>query len=199
MEQGTLTDLFRALHIVAALLMAWPYYALAAVNQRVRLGPPLGDRTDRYMENILKSRTTGCFVFQFTLLAGGFALIAARVHDGLHDGNWFLTNKVIIAKIVILLLMTASLSWVRFVMQPEIDRRFGDYGELTEEDKNRIMLLRVRRKRMSAGCMFLAFSAALLGLQTYVRFPYWLTAVLAALVAVWAWRSYRSTTPYGWV
>ncbi len=47
----------RLLHILNAILMAWPYYALVAVNQRARLGPPLGDRADTYMENVIKNRT----------------------------------------------------------------------------------------------------------------------------------------------
>lgn len=33
--------------------MAWPFYALVSVNQRARLGPPLGDRVDAYVENII--------------------------------------------------------------------------------------------------------------------------------------------------
>lgn len=198
MEPSASTDILRVLHIAAAMLMAWPYYALAAVNQRVKLGPPLGDRTDRYMENILKNRTTACFVFQATILLGGFALIFSRASDGLYSVDWYLTNKVIIAKIVILLLMAGSLSWVRFVIQPEIDRLFGDYGEISEENKKLLMSLRVLRKKMSTGCMFLAFTAAMLGLQSYLRFPYWVTIVLLALIAVWTYRSYSSTTEYGW-
>jgi hypothetical protein len=199
MEQSSATDLLSFLHIAAAMLMAWPYYALAAVNQRVKLGPPLGDRTDRYMENILKNRTTACFVFQLTILAGGFALIWSRVTDGTHDGNWYLTNKAIIAKIVILLLMAAMLSVVRFIVQPQIDELFGDYGDISDENKKRIMSLRVMRKRMSTGCMLLGFTAALLGLQTYYRYPYWVTGVLLAVLALWALRSYSSETAYGWV
>ena len=74
-----LISVLRVAHIVTAMTMAWPYYALAAVNQRIALGPPLGDRTDRYMENILKNRTVACFVFQGTILVGGFLLMWARV------------------------------------------------------------------------------------------------------------------------
>jgi hypothetical protein len=40
----TLTSTVQVIHIVTAMLMAWPFYALVAVNQRVRLGPPLSDR-----------------------------------------------------------------------------------------------------------------------------------------------------------
>lgn len=189
----------QVLHIVAAMLMAWPYYALAAVNQRVKLGPPLGDRTDRYMENILKNRTTACFVFQFTILIGGFLLMWARVSEGQFEAGDFASNWVIIAKIAILLLMMAMLAWVRFVVQPEIDDLFGDYGELGDEAKARISALRLQRKRMSTGCMFAAFTAAMLGVQTYTRFPAWMTALLLALIALWAFRSYRSETAFGWV
>lgn len=192
-------DLLRVLHIAAAMLMAWPYYGLAAVNQRVKLGPPLGDRTDRYMENILKNRTTACFVFQFTILAGGLALIWSRVHAGEHDYGYYFSNWVILAKIAILLAMAGSLSVVRFKVQPQIDRLFGDYGDIGEADKTRIMSLRVLRKKMSAVCMFMAFTAAMLGSQSYLRFPAWVTALLVALIALWSLRSYKSTTDYGWV
>lgn len=53
---NTVTNIVHLLHVVNALLMAWPFYALVAVNQRGRLGPPVGDRVDVYMENIIKNR-----------------------------------------------------------------------------------------------------------------------------------------------
>ena len=68
----------RVIHIITAILMAWPFFALVSVNQRVRLGPPLGDRADVYMENIIKNRTIPCLVFQATVLISGLALIALR-------------------------------------------------------------------------------------------------------------------------
>ena len=71
-------DILGVVHIVTAILMAWPFYALVAVNQRVRLGPPLGDRVDTYMENIIKNRTIPCFVFQATVLVTGLALVLLR-------------------------------------------------------------------------------------------------------------------------
>jgi len=195
----TTTGVLHALHIVAAMLMAWPYYALAAVNQRVRLGPPLGDRTDRFMENVLKNRTTACFVFQLTILAGGFALIWANAHAGTHNANFYLSNWAMIAKIVILIAMAASLSVVRFILQPEIDRLFGDYGDISDGDKARIASLRLLRKRMSSACMMLAFSAAVLGVKFTFNFPVWVLVVLLALVAAWTFWSYKSTTKYGWI
>jgi len=75
------TALFQVIHVVNALLMAWPFYALVAVNQRGRLGPPLGDRVDVYMENIIKNRTIPCFVFQGTALVSGAGLVVLRGRD----------------------------------------------------------------------------------------------------------------------
>lgn len=186
------------IHIVAAMTMAWPYYALAAVNQRVALGPPLGDRTDRYMENILKNRTIACFVFQGTILIGGFLLIWAQVSEGTPSSYYF-EDWAIIAKIVILFVMAGMLSWVYFVVQPVIDRLFGDYGELDEDVKKQIMALRARRKKMASACMYLAFAAAVLGVEAKVGFPAWLTVVLLAAIALWVWRAYSSKTVFGWV
>ncbi|OFW57585.1 MAG: hypothetical protein A2133_03380 [Actinobacteria bacterium RBG_16_64_13] len=193
------TSFLRVVHIVAAMTMAWPYYALAAVNQRIALGPPLGDRTDRYLENILKNRTIACFVFQGTLLIGGFLLIWARVSDSPLTVGDYLGDWAILAKIIILLIMAGMLSWVHFLVQPEIDRLFGDYGVLADDAKKRITTLRMRRKKMASLCMFLAFSAAILGVESVVGFPAWLTAVLLAVAALWVWRSYTSKTRYGWV
>ncbi|MHB1003671.1 MAG: hypothetical protein ACYC1B_07580 [Thermoleophilia bacterium] len=193
------TSFLHVLHIVAAMTMAWPYYALAAVNQRVKLGPPLGDRTDRYMENILKNRTNACFVFQFTILIGGFLLMWSRVRAGHFAADDFTSNWIISAKILILLMMMAMLTWVRFVVQPEVDRLFGDFTDISDEAKARIGALRLRRKQMSTGCMFAGFAAAMLGVQTYDRFPAWLTVVLLAVLALWAYRSYKSETTFGWV
>ncbi len=195
----SLVNILLVVHVVAAMTMAWPYYALAAVNQRVALGPPLGDRTDRYMENILKNRTIACFVFQGTILIGGFLLIWARVQSTPLTYADFFGDWAIIAKIAILLVMAGMLSWVYFSVQPVIDRLFGDYGELDEAAKKQIMALRVRRKKMASVCMFLAFTAAVLGVESAVGFPAWLTAALVAAVALWAWRSYSSRTAYGWV
>ena len=194
-----LISVLRVAHIVTAMTMAWPYYALAAVNQRIALGPPLGDRTDRYMENILKNRTVACFVFQGTILVGGFLLMWARVaHTPLTVGD-YLGDWAILVKIVILLVMAGMISWIHLLVQPEIDRLFGNYGELADDTKKRITALRMRRKKMASVCMFLAFSAAILGVESAVGFPAWLTAVLLVAAALWVWRSYTSKTRYGWV
>ena len=79
-----LISILRVVHIITAILMAWPFYALLAVNQRVQLGPPLGDRTDTYMENIVKNRTIPCFMFQGAVLISGLVFDLA---PGAEPGN----------------------------------------------------------------------------------------------------------------
>jgi hypothetical protein len=195
----SIINILLVVHIVAAMTMAWPYYALAAVNQRVALGPPLGDRTDRYMENILKNRTTACFTFQGTVLASGLLLIWARVADGQRAAGDYFGDWAIDAKLAILVLMVVMLLWVATRIQPEVDALFGDYGELSDEARARIGALRLRRKKMATGCMFMSFSAAILGVESVAGFPAWLTVVLLAATALWVWRSYSSKTALGWV
>src|SRR3989304_9312793 len=109
---GAVMDVFlnlrRVIHIPSVILMAWPFYALVAVNNRARLGPPLGDRADTYLEGIIKNRTMPCFVFQGTALITGLALLWVRGR-GLAT---LITNPAVAGKFVLLLFMGASLSYV---------------------------------------------------------------------------------------
>lgn len=188
-------DVLRVIHIINAVLMAWPFYALVAVNQRVRLGPPLGDRTDTYMENIIKNRTIPCFVFQATALITGLALVLLR---GLGLGS-LVSNPALGVKFLLLLLIAALLSYVHFSLQPQIDALFAKVGSPVPPDvAPRIGALRLRRKRIASICMFVVLTAAMLGVQVWAAFPAWLTAVLVIAIILFTWRAYKSVTPYGW-
>lgn len=117
-------DILRVIHIITAILMAWPAYALVAVNQRVRLGPPLGDRTDTYIENIIKNRSIPCFVFQGTAGVTGLALVLLR-RLGL---DALVTNAALGLKSLLLVLVVGLLSYVHFNLQPQIDALFAQAG-----------------------------------------------------------------------
>ena len=191
----TAVSVLRVVHIITAVLMAWPFYALVTVNSRARLGPPLGDRVDVYMENIIKNRTVPCFVFQATALITGLALILLR-GAGLAV---LAINPVLGAKLVLLLLIGALLTHIRFVVQPAIDRLFARAGNpVPKEVAVQIQAWRLRRKRIASLCLFSVLSAAMLGVQAWAAFPGWLTLVLLAAIAGFSWRAYSSTTPYGW-
>lgn len=189
--------ILRVIHITTAILMAWPAYALVAVNQRGRLGPPLGDRVDVYLENTIKSRVLPCYVFQGTALVSGLALMYAA---GLGPGA-LLTNWVLGAKFILLLAIIAVLSVVNFAIQPRLDALFAKAGggKIADADAAEIRALRARRKQLSSLCMFGVLTTAMLGVQAYASFPLWLTAVLVILIAAFTWRAYTSVTPYGWV
>jgi len=189
-------SVMRVIHIVTAILMAWPVYALVAVNQRVRLGPPLGDRTDTYMENIIKNRTIPCFVFQGTALVSGLALIALR-GQGLDD---LVANPILGLKFVLLLLIIGLLSYVHFTIQPQVDQLLDQPNRPIEGDlASKIGSLRGLRKRIASVCMFAVLTVAMLGMQVYSLFPLWLTLLLLALIGAFTWRSYKTQMPYGWI
>lgn len=193
-----LISVLRVIHIVNAILMAWPAYALVAVNQRARLGPPLGDRADTYLENTIKSRVLPCYVFQVTALVTGLALILLR-GMGL---DALVTNWVLGLKFLLLLVIAALLSIVHFNLQPRIDALFAKRdanGKIAEADAAQIRAWRTRRKQLSSLCMFCVLTAAMLGVQAWVVFPLWLTIALAFAIAAFTWHAYNSVTPYGWV
>lgn len=191
-----LLSIMRVIHIISAILMAWPFYALVAVNQRVRLGPPLGDRADTLMENLVKNRTIPCFVFQGTVLISGLALIAIRGQKL----TWIITNPALGVKFILLLLMAGLLTYVHVSLQPKIDALFAEAGNpINAARASRIGSLRTLRKRLASVCMFSAFTSAMLGMQVWVTFPVWLSALLTVAIGLFTWRAYQSETPYGWV
>ena len=191
----TLLSILKVIHIVNAILMAWPFYALVIVNQRVRLGPPLGDRADTYLENIIKNRTIPCFVFQATALVSGLALMFLR-GQGL---GTLLTNPALGLKFLLLVFIAALLSFVHLSLQPQIDALFAQAGNpLPADFAPRIGALRLRRKRMASICLFIVLTSAMLGVQVWAPFSLWLTSVLIAAIVVFTWRAYKSVTPYGW-
>jgi hypothetical protein len=191
-----LTAFLKVAHIINAMLMVWPFYALVGVNQRARLGPPLGDRADTYMENIIKNRSIPCFVFQATALITGAALILLR---GLGLGA-MITDPVLAIKFLLLLLIAALLAYVHLSLQPRIDALFAQSANPVPADiAPRIGALRLRRKRIASICLFVVLTVTMLGAQVWERFALWLTVVLVIAIALFTWRAYKSVTPYGWM
>ncbi len=192
----TLIAFLKTVHIINAILMAWPFYALVAVNQRGRLGPPLGDRTDTYIENIIKNRTIPCFVFQATALVSGLALVLL---GGLGLGA-LTTDPVLVFKFFPLLFIAGLLTYVHISVQPRIDNLFAQVtsGTVPEEIAQSIGSLRLRRKRIASICMFVVLTVSMLGVQVWTDIPVWLTVLLIVAIAIFTLRAYKSVTPYGW-
>lgn len=192
----SLISILKVVHIITAIVMAWPLYALVTVNQRARLGPPLGDRVDTYMENIIKNRTIPCFVFQGTVLVTGLALVFLKGF-GL---DALVTNPILGLKFLLLLVIIGLLIYVHTSLQPRIDALFVQAGgnPVPQEIARQIAALRLRRKRIATACMFVVLTVAMLGVQVWAPFPASLTIALIAAIGVFTWRAYTSVTQYGW-
>lgn len=189
-------DVLRVVHLFTAILMAWPFYALVAVNQRIRLGAPLGDRADLYMENIIKNRTIPCLIFQFTAGITGIALMLLR---GFGIGS-LITNPAVAIKAGILVFVIGLLLYVDKVLQPKIDALFAEAGEgiVPPELAQRINPLRKLRARFALTCLFCVLIIALMAVQVWVLFPLWLNGVLFGAIVVFVWRTFTSYMAYGW-
>ncbi len=192
-----LVSVIRFLHIITVVFMAAPLYNLIVVNERAALGPSIIYKVDVYFENILRSNSRRCFIFQITALATGIAL-AYLYGFGFKS---FVTNWVLMAKTILLLVLTGLLSYVSFGIQPKIDTLLAKVTDdpVPQEIASKIRPLRVRRKRLASVCLFFVITIVLLGLQIAMRYNPILTALLIVMAALFSWRVYRSGVPYGWI
>lgn len=195
-EMSVLIDVLRVIHLFTAIFMAWPFYALVAVKQRIRLGEPLGDRTDLYMENIIKNRTIPCLIFQFTAGITGIALMLLR---GMPITALY-TNYAVMFKVVLLTFVIGLLTYVHLNLQPKIDELFDQVGDgpMLPEIAQSINPLRKLRARFALVCLFCVLIIALLAVQVWVAFPLWLNGVLVAAITAFTWRTFNSYMQYGW-
>ena len=192
----TFYSVLLVLHVLTAILMVWPFYALVAVNQRARLGPPLGDRVDTYMENLVRNREFPCFVFQATALATGIGLVLV----GGFSLDVLLSNPILAVKILLLALIGVLLAYAHHGLQPRIDVLFAQAAQSgPEEVAGQINTLRLRRKRMASVCLFSVLTMSMLGVQAWAPSPLWLTGMLVVALALFTWRAYKSVTPWGWL
>jgi len=189
-------DAVKFLHILTVVFMAAPLYNLIVVNERVRFGKaPYA--VDRYFEDLIKSNAARCFVFQTTAFVTGILLIPL---SGQPLSALF-TNKILLAKFVLLLVLTLLLSYVHFRIQPRIEALLAQVqGEgIPSALVERLLPWRSRRKKLAAFCLFFVITLVLLGLQVFVRFHPLLTGLLVLLAAAFSWRVYKTNIPYGWV
>jgi len=189
-------DAVKFLHILTVVFMAAPLYNLIVVNERLRFGKaPYA--VDRYFENLIKTNAARCFVFQATAFVTGILLIPL---SGQALSALF-TNKILLAKFVLLIVLSLLLSYVHFRIQPRIEgllvRVQGE--EIPTALAAELLPWRSRRKKLAGFCLFFVISLVLLGLQVFVRFHPLLTGLLLSLAAVFSWRVYKTNIPYGWV
>ena len=189
-------DAVKFLHILTVVFMAAPLYNLIVVNERLRFGKaPYA--VDRYFENLIKTNAARCFVFQTTALVTGILLLPL---SGQPLSALF-TNKILLAKLVLLVVLSLLLSYVHFRIQPRIEAVLAQVQgeEIPAALAAELLPWRSRRKKLAGFCLFFVISLVLLGLQVFVRFHPFLTGSLLLLAAVFSWRVYKTNIPYGWV
>ena len=183
------------LHILTVVFMAAPLYNLIVVNERLRFGKaPFA--VDRYFENLIKTNAVRCFIFQITAFVTGLLLIPL----GGQPLSTLFTNPILLAKFLLLLVLSILLSYVHFGLQPHIEALLGQVqgSEIPPEIVQQVLPWRVRRKKLAGFCLFFVITLVLLGLQVYVRFDLLLTGLLLLLAALFSWRVYKTPIRYGW-
>lgn len=186
----------RFLHVLTVVFMAAPLYNLIVVNERLRFGKaPYA--VDRYFENLIKSNATRCFVFQVTALVSGLLLLPL---GGL-PFSAMVTNEILLAKFLLLLVLSILLSYVHLGVQPRIEALLSQVqgSEISPEILQKITPWRVRRKKLAGFCLFFVITLVMLGLQVFSRFSLLTIGVLLVLAAAFSWRVYKTPISYGWV
>lgn len=185
--------LLAVVHVASALFMAAPLYMLIIVNERARLGAPLGLPHDAYLENIVRQQPIRCFAYLTVLTLSGVGLIVAR-----GDGP----SATLATKIAAAAILFAILGYVHFRLQPRIDALLATLapGAAAPAQTARLLpALRLRRKRLAATCLFLVLVAAVLGVRLLLQFSPVVAVVVIAAVAALSWRAYRTGVRYGYV
>ncbi|MBI2304429.1 MAG: hypothetical protein HYU86_06740 [Chloroflexi bacterium] len=190
--------IFQLFHVVAAVFMAAPLYALIITGERARFPVPMNFNTDRYLENLLKNQPLRCYVYLGTVLVTGLVLIST---DGF-DWSALVLNSSLVIKLVAFLLLVGLLSYVHFSIQPQIEKLMGPGNAgapIPEAVRPRIAALRFRRRRLAAVCLFLVLTAVIMGLRVLSGYSIYLALVFIVLAALFAWRTFKAIVPYGWI
>ena len=183
-------------HVLGFAFMSIPLFNLIVVNERALMGPSFNYETDRYFENIIKRGAIRCYVFQFTVFVSGIIIV---MHGpGL---SAIVTNWVLAAKTIILFTLMILLSYVHFNLQPKIEEHLSslDSNEVVPENfASTLAPFRIKRKKLATVCLFLAISAIILGVQTYVRYDPIVTIGLIILAGIFSYRANKSLIRFGW-
>lgn len=192
----TSIGLVKLLHIVSAIFMAWPLYALITVNERLKVGAPVGDKVDDFMEGIIKKQSGRCYIFQATALLSGFYLWA---YGGFGIGL-SAANLLMLAKLLGLFILAGLLSYVVFFLQPKIDSLFAMLGRADKEKIiPQINKLRLKRKKFAATCLFVLLAIIIFAIQIREPLSLPINGMLLALAFLFSYRTYKANIPYGWI
>ena len=189
-------NIAKFLHVISFVFMSIPLFNLIIVNERALMGPSLNYGTDRYFENIIQRGAIRCFVFQWTVLISGAIILF--LGPGL---TAILTNWILMAKTLILVLLMSLLSYVHFSIQPKIENLLISLSPgkpAPEELSKKLAPFRLKRKKLATVCLFFVITAIILGVQTYNRFHPYVSISLIFLAAGFSLRANKSLIRFGW-
>src|SRR3970282_1693627 len=99
-------EVMKFLHVLTVVFMAAPLYNLIVVNERAKFGKA-HIQVDRDFESLIRGKAPPCYVCEVTALVTGVLLV------GLGGSLVSLvTNWVLLAKLILLLVLTGLLSVV---------------------------------------------------------------------------------------
>ena len=191
-------QLVKFLHVMSFVFMSVPLFNLIVVNERVLMGPTFNYATDRYMENIIRHGATRCFVFQTSVFVTGVLLLILGPLG--IQALWM--NGILLAKTILLFVLTGLLSYVHLKLQPRIEALLAPLGPespVPEGFAGQLKPYRARRKKLAAFCLFIVITIIILGLQVFGRFHPALNVVLIGAAALFAWRVNKTLIQFGWI
>lgn len=191
-----LNALLLVAHVASALFMAAPLYMLIIVNERGRLGAPLGLPHDAYLENIIRRQPIRCYAYLAVLVATGAWMALAQ------GGLAAFAEPTLLVKIAATAALFAILSYVHFGLQPRIDAAVATLvagATAPEATARTVPALRLRRKRFAATCLLLVLVAAVFGVRMLVELSPLATLVVVLAATALSWRAYRTGVRYGYV
>ena len=194
----TVYQLVKFLHVMSFVFMSVPLFNLIVVNERALMGPAFNYATDRYMENIIRHGATRCFVFQSSVLVTGVLLLILGPLG--IQALWM--NGILLAKTILLFVLTGLLSYVHLKLQPRIEALLAPLGPespVPEGFAGQLKPYRARRKKLAAFCLFIVITIIILGLQVFGRFHPALNVVLIGAAALFAWRVNKTLIQFGWI
>ena len=195
---GTVYQLVKFLHVMSFVFMTVPLFNLIVVNERALMGPAFNYATDRYMENIIRHGATRCFVFQSSVLVTGVLLLIVGPLG--IQALWM--DGILLAKTILLFVLTGLLSYVHLKLQPRIEALLAPLGpesQVPEGFTGQLKPYRARRKKLAAFCLFIVITIIILGLQVFGQFHLALNIVLIGAAALFAWRVNKTLIQFGWV
>ncbi len=185
-------------HVMSFVFMSIPLFNLIVVNERAALNLSFNYHVDRYMENILGRGALRCFVFQSSVLISGLLLL----HFGPLGFETLWTSWIIVAKVVLLFVLTCLLSYVHLSLQPSIEALMNTLTPETkpsEDFLSRLKPLRAKRKKLATICLFVVITLIILGLQVYETYDPLLTVALIILAGLFSLKVNKTLIKLGWI